>query len=285
MWASTPTAPPIWAPASFTSPSRSQPTPVRTSGLKSLHLTYTMDPRAVEVIELADLMSRCAVHAPGNGIHAAESRTDPAADPPTDPARFHRRLRRALDNSMVCVAAYAPESALPPGLHRSGTSPPPPDPLQSMLARMAPSMGPKVLVGFARAVGDAALVATLHDVAVAPELRGRGLGAALVDRLTRHLYYRDIIDVGTIVPENIGQFWGRCSFGDDSEGSVAMALTGTGAEAWAAEGGAMVERVLRKRRVARARGAEKGSSGSGSGRAAVVNSKVQETASIRRSGS
>lgn len=41
-----------------------------------------------------------------------------------------------------------------------------------------------MLVGFARAIGDAALVSTIHDVAVLPELQGRGIGAALVERLT-----------------------------------------------------------------------------------------------------
>jgi GNAT superfamily N-acetyltransferase len=47
-----------------------------------------------------------------------------------------------------------------------------------------PGSGPKVLVGFARAVGDAALVATVHDIAVLPEMRGKGLGKILVEKLT-----------------------------------------------------------------------------------------------------
>lgn len=42
---------------------------------------------------------------------------------------------------------------------------------------------PLKLVGYARAAGDGALVATVHDVAVLPELRGRGLGRALLRRL------------------------------------------------------------------------------------------------------
>ena len=44
-----------------------------------------------------------------------------------------------------------------------------------------------MLVGYARAVGDDALVATIHDVAVLPELRGRGLGRQLLDRLTKQV--------------------------------------------------------------------------------------------------
>lgn len=244
----------------------------RASRLAPLRITYTTDPRDVDVGELADLMARCATHAPGNAVHAAEARADPAAGPPADPARFRRRLRSALSNSLVCVAAYAPESALPPALRLSPAAAPPADPLRGVLARVAPSLGPKVLVGFVRAVGDAALVATIHDATVAPEVRGRGLGAALVGLLTRKLYYMDIIDVGTIVPENLARFWGDCSFGDDSEASVAMALSGAGAAAWARDGGGMVERVLKKRR------ARKG----GGGEAAVA--KAQAAASVRSCG-
>jgi hypothetical protein len=44
-----------------------------------------------------------------------------------------------------------------------------------------------VLVGFARAVGDAALVATVHDVAVMPELQRLGLGRQLLARLLRQV--------------------------------------------------------------------------------------------------
>ena len=46
---------------------------------------------------------------------------------------------------------------------------------------------PLQLVGYARASGDGALVATLHDVAVAPALRGRGLGRALMRRLMKQV--------------------------------------------------------------------------------------------------
>lgn len=42
----------------------------------------------------------------------------------------------------------------------------------------------KVLAGFARAIGDGALVATVHDVVVLPELQGLGLGRKLLAKLT-----------------------------------------------------------------------------------------------------
>ena len=46
---------------------------------------------------------------------------------------------------------------------------------------------PLRLVGYARASGDGALVGTIHDVAVAPPLRGRGLGRALMRRLMQQV--------------------------------------------------------------------------------------------------
>ena len=45
----------------------------------------------------------------------------------------------------------------------------------------------RVLVGFARAVTDASMVGIVHDVCVMPELRGRGLGKQLLDRLTKQV--------------------------------------------------------------------------------------------------
>lgn len=167
-----------------------------TSSLAPLQITYTIDRREIDVPELADLMSRCATHSPGHATHVAESRCDPTASSPLDPGRFQRRLTRALQNSLVCIAAYAPEASVPVHLHRSARGLAPvastattvPTPLFNDLWKLAPGilpvLGPRVLVGFARAVGDAALVATVHDVAVTPELRGRGIGVALVEKLT-----------------------------------------------------------------------------------------------------
>ncbi len=42
----------------------------------------------------------------------------------------------------------------------------------------------KVLAGFARATGDGALTATIHDLAVLPELQGLGLGRKLLAKAT-----------------------------------------------------------------------------------------------------
>lgn len=47
----------------------------------------------------------------------------------------------------------------------------------------------KVLVGFARATGDGALTATIHDVVVLPELQGLGLGRKLLAKATTQVRY------------------------------------------------------------------------------------------------
>ena len=163
-------------------------------------LTYTSDPADIDVAELADLVRRCATFAPGQALDAApgapaDADTDDAecaAGFPAPSAPLPARLRRALRLSMECVAAFAPDHALPPHrrLAARGLAPPPPPPPWWGGLPGADALRPRALVGFARAVGDAALVATLHDVVVLPELRGRGVGAELVARLTRQVRRR-----------------------------------------------------------------------------------------------
>ena len=173
-----------------------------TPGLAPLQVTYTFDRRDIDVGELADLMSRCATHSPGHATHIDEGRCHPETTTLQSSDRFQRRLTRALSNSLVYVAAYAPEASLPPHLHRAargllqpsttvGAASASGPPLLGDLWRLAPGilpvLGPRVLIGFARAVGDASLVATIHDVAVIPELRGRGLGVNLVQKVTQQV--------------------------------------------------------------------------------------------------
>ena len=45
----------------------------------------------------------------------------------------------------------------------------------------------KVLAGFARATGDRALTASIHDLAVLPELQGLGLGRKLLAKATNQV--------------------------------------------------------------------------------------------------
>ena len=163
------------------------------------------------------------------------------------------RLRTALRNSLAVVAAYAPEEALvsswqpqqqqqqeqPLQQHQRIASADSSSSSRSSTGSAwweaalplgwPPAPAPprrRVLVGFARAVGDGSLIATVHDVAVAPELQGRGLGAQLLERLTSQLYQIGIVDVGLLAPAGAATaFFQACNFGDDPEESVTMALS------------------------------------------------------------
>ena len=65
------------------------------------------------------------------------------------------------------------------------------------------------------------------------------------------LYDRDIIDVGAVVNLDLEQFFSICSFGEDSEKSTTMMLSGYGKLNWLENGEALVEEVVRKKRVGR----------------------------------
>ncbi|KAL4524418.1 hypothetical protein Ndes2526B_g00427 [Nannochloris sp. 'desiccata'] len=244
-------------------------TAAKSTQLAPFPITFTTNPQEIDVAELADLMSRCATYSPGHATNAAESHSTPLdfsynvseVELNEERARrFRRRLRRALKRSLVTIAAYVPEASLPKHLHRSAQDLPPDAEYTNRFItfqRFSPSLflpflpvsGPKVLVGFARAVGDAALVATVHDIAVLPEMRGKGLGKVLVEKLTDQLYAQDIIDVGTVISEeNIDLFLRRCYFGDDSEDSVAMTLTEVGKTRWLLNGEKLVQDILSKKR-------------------------------------
>ncbi|GAB4816850.1 hypothetical protein N2152v2_003896 [Parachlorella kessleri] len=158
-------------------------------------------------------------------------------DPPLPTERERRlrltaRVKRALQYSSVCVAAFISEHQLPAHQHLSSRG----------LTRINSGGGkgqwrlrrrpPRVLVGFARAVSDAAFVATVHDLAVLPELQGLGLGSQLLQRLTGQLWREGITDVGLLAPTTAVGFFERCSWGPDPEESTTMALTPAGKQRW-----------------------------------------------------
>lgn len=174
----------------------------------------------VDPHELADLLQQVACFAPGQSFHAAVAPPDGSGgsswpssssdssssleQPPETAGIDPARLQSALRHSLFCVAAYTDESHLPPHQHLGARRLLHPeaqaeyDAVQAAAAagRLPPAAagkrgrwgwvprrsGRRVLVGFARAVGDSSLVATLHDVAVLPELQGLGLGRSLLVR-------------------------------------------------------------------------------------------------------
>jgi len=82
------------------------------------------------------------------------------------------------------------------------------------------------LVGFARAAGDYSLVATVHDVAIHPDLRGLGVGARLMKKIVTQVNQAEVGDVGLVAPSEVRPFFRGCSFDLDREESVPMVLGG-----------------------------------------------------------
>lgn len=81
----------------------------------------------------------------------------------------------------------------------------------------------KILVGFARATGDGALTATIHDVVVLPELQGLGLGRKLLAKATTQVRNKTgTTDIGLAAfPASYG-FFSKCGFDLDREQSTFM---------------------------------------------------------------
>eukprot|EP00889_Picochlorum_renovo_P007337 jgi/Picre1/34367/NNA_001837.t1 len=120
------------------------------------------------------------------------------------------KIDLSMKNSMVICAAYAEDGD------------------ENAMRRWVRGLhGERRLVGFGRAVGDTALVATVCDVMVHPSYRRRGIGSRILRNITRHLdTVWDIIDVGAPVhPEAMPFFESdKAHFGLDDEGSIALQL-------------------------------------------------------------
>lgn len=183
----------------------------RKDDIRRLHITYTSDIHSTNVDDLAQLMSVCIPDRqlerwPSWTTNPCHPTDDDDADTTSINESFKDKLGRALRRSLVCVSAFAPERVVskyypctypahaqwtPLSAMEAGQPLPPLSRWREKAADVLfPAYGPKVLVGFARAVGDASLVATIHDVMVLPCLRDLGIGTALVDLLTRKVQTR-----------------------------------------------------------------------------------------------
>lgn len=140
-----------------------------------------------------------------------------------------QKIQMALSNSLVVVGAFTLEDVLLPEIQPS------PEAMMKnatkMLAGALQSQkfdARNKLIGFGRAVGDGALVATLHDVIVHPQYRNRGIGRKILRALVHELDSKwDVVDVGALVPCHAQEMFRRCNFGPDSEGSTTMILRDT----------------------------------------------------------
>jgi GNAT superfamily N-acetyltransferase len=88
------------------------------------------------------------------------------------------KMRKCLKNTLLVIGVYAPEDFLA-GKGQGALS------LVENIVRGRSQ--PRRLVGFGRAIGDASLVATLHDIMVDPEYRGYGIGRRILLQLANQV--------------------------------------------------------------------------------------------------
>jgi predicted GNAT family N-acyltransferase len=81
------------------------------------------------------------------------------------------------------------------------------------------------LVGFARALTDGAYVALVLDVIVAADLRGRGLGATLMEAMLGHPGLAGVGSVELTCRDPLVEFYRRFGFTDRAGGSRLMRRT------------------------------------------------------------
>ena len=67
-------------------------------------------------------------------------------------------------------------------------------------------------IGMGRAISDAASDAYIQDVVVLPEHRGRGIGAEVIKRLTRHCTDRGLVWIGLVAEPGTTAFYERLGF-------------------------------------------------------------------------
>lgn len=82
------------------------------------------------------------------------------------------------------------------------------------------------LVGFARALTDRAYLAVILDVMVAPEARGTGVGATLMDAVLRHPWVTNVKSVELVCQPDLVAFYRRWGFSDQVGQSRLMRRTG-----------------------------------------------------------
>lgn len=78
------------------------------------------------------------------------------------------------------------------------------------------------LVGFARAITDGVFLAVVLDVIVAPDLRGTGLGARLMDELLARPELADVDSIELVCQPELVEFYRRWGFTDSTGRSLLM---------------------------------------------------------------
>jgi GNAT superfamily N-acetyltransferase len=120
------------------------------------------------------------------------------------------KVAAALAHSTVVAAAYVTDSggggdaSAGAALSNNGA---PREPALGGWLSLLPRAPQRRLVGFARAAGDATLVALVADVAVAPQHRKTGVGARLVAAVLDELRALGVADVGALSSDAMRPFF------------------------------------------------------------------------------
>ena len=122
------------------------------------------------------------------------------------------KVAAALEHSTVVAAAYVTDSGdggsggVSGGGNADGGAAP------SGWLALLPRPPPRRLVGFARAAGEATLVALVADVAVAAAHRRSGVGARLVAAVLDELRGLGVGDVGALTSDDLRPFFRRALY-------------------------------------------------------------------------
>ncbi|KAK4784145.1 hypothetical protein SAY86_018513 [Trapa natans] len=137
------------------------------------------------------------------------------------------KLRIALNHSAVVVSVFCEPRDLPFSGSEDGIEWNMEARFCNFLRRMVPAVSPYngQLVGFGRAVSDAGLTASIHDVMVIPQLQRMGIGRMIVQRIVRILTGKDIYDIAALCSDDDSLFFEACGFGDDILRSTTMMYT------------------------------------------------------------
>jgi len=81
------------------------------------------------------------------------------------------------------------------------------------------------LVGFARVLTDRTYLAVILDVIVAPDVRGSGVGAMLMDAILGHPWVAGVTSIELVCRPDLMSFYRRWGFTDEVGGSRLMRRT------------------------------------------------------------
>lgn len=184
-------------------------------------IQYSDSDKDLDFEELLDLLLTAGVH-PNKRISLGHV---PHQEQLVERDELLRKLQHAVANSITIVVASVFEDKLPSYQAPEAEAMPASLDDWTWVTTRRQRKKRKVLAGFARATGDRALTASIHDLVVLPELQGLGLGRKLLAKATNQVRNKTgITDIGLAAKPNSYRFFGKCGFDLDREQSTFMAF-------------------------------------------------------------